>query len=149
MRIFRLHRSHRSVANYDGSLILGSRWNPAGVPMLYCSTALSLACLEVLVHLAPDQIPSDYVFSTTVLPEAPEASGFRGDLSDEISTRRFGQFWAASERSLAVLVPSVIIPIESNVLLNPRHAAYHGLVWTAPEPFSFDERLLKRSGAAS
>ena len=149
MRIFRLHRSHRSAANYDGSLILGSRWNPAGVPMLYCSTVLSLACLEVLVHLGPDQIPADYVYSTAELSDDPEESGFRGDLADLASTRRYGQFWAASERSLAVLAPSVIIPIEFNVLLNPRHAAYQGILWSTPQPFAFDDRLLKRSGAVA
>ena len=38
-------------------------------------------------------------------------------------------------------VPSVLIPEESNVLLNPNHADYFGLTWTEPQPFRFDPRL--------
>jgi RES domain-containing protein len=53
MRIFRLHRRHRRADDYAGSLIQNNRWNPAGIAMLYCSTALSLACLEILVHVNP------------------------------------------------------------------------------------------------
>jgi len=38
-------------------------------------------------------------------------------------------------------VPSVVIPEEFNVLLNPSHTAYVALVWTEPRPFYFDPRL--------
>jgi RES domain-containing protein len=145
MRLFRLHRRHRAAADYQGSLIQPNRWNPAGVPMLYCSSALSLACLEVLVHLGPDQIPPDYVYSFTELNIPAEVSGFRGDLSDEDSTRRLGHAWAGSRRSLALLVPSAIIPVEFNVLLNPVHPSYMEVSWGAPEPFRFDQRLLRRT----
>lgn len=64
MLIYRLHRKRWATSNFTGSLIQPNRWNPTGVPMLYCSSALSLACLEVLVHLAPDEIPPDYVYSS-------------------------------------------------------------------------------------
>jgi len=143
MRLFRLHRGHRAAADYQGSLIQSSRWNPAGVPMLYCSTALSLACLEALVHLGPDQIPPDYVCSSTELEALFETAEFRGDLADEEATRRVGHAWATSRRSLGLLVPSVVIPVEFNVLLNPVHESYADVIWNAPEPFRFDPRLLR------
>jgi RES domain-containing protein len=144
MRLFRLHRRHRAAADYHGSLIQPNRWNPAGVPMLYCSAALSLACLEVLVHLGQDQIPPDYVYSFAELSVPAETAEFRGVWSDEDATRRLGHAWAASRRSLALLVPSAIIPVEFNVLLNPVHPAYTDMSWSAPEPFRFDQRLLRR-----
>jgi RES domain-containing protein len=113
--------------------------------MLYCSGALSLACLEVLVHLGPDEIPPDYVYSSAELGVLVETAEFRGDLKDEDATRRLGHTWAASSRSLALLVPSAIIPVEFNVLLNPVHPSYTDVTWSAPKPFWFDQRLLGRT----
>lgn len=117
--------------------------------MLYCTTTLSLACLEILVHLGPEQIPLDYVYSTADLFESPETASFYGNLGDEDATRAFGQQWSTSRNALAVLVPSVIIPIEFNVLLNPTHANFHTVEWNAPEPFGFDRRLLRSSNFMS
>jgi RES domain-containing protein len=143
MRIFRLHRRHRKAADYGGSLIQPNRWNPVGVPLLYGSTALSLACLEVLVHLGPGQIPPNYVYSVADLETRAEIADFRGDLADPDATQRFGHSWAKQNQSLALFVPSVILPVEFNVLLNPVHASYTDVVWSAPEPFRFDPRLLR------
>jgi len=143
MPIFRLHRGQRTAADYGGSLIQSNRWNPAGVPMLYCSTALSLACLEVLVHLGPNQIPPNYVYSVAELETRAEVADFRGDLADPDATQRFGHSWAKQNQSLALLVPSVILPVEFNVLLNPVHASYTNVIWSAPEPCRFDPRLLR------
>src|SRR5580700_6414149 len=103
MRIFRLHRGHRAAADYQGSLIQPNRWNPVGVPMLYCSTALSLACLEVLVHLGPDQILPDFVYSGAELEARAVIADFRGDLADPDATQRVGQSWAKQNQSLAVI----------------------------------------------
>jgi len=58
------------------------------------------------------------------LKETPAAADFRGDVADQDSTRRFGQRWATGVEAAAIRVPSVIIPIEFNVLLNPTHSVY-------------------------
>jgi len=147
MRIYRLHRRQRAASDYSGSLRFAGRWNPAGTPILYASTALSLACLELLVHLSPDQIPLDYVYTAAEIPVNPEAHEFHGSLRDSEMTRRYGYAWVTSQSSLAVYVPSVIIPVEFNVLLNPLHAAFQTVKWDAPKPFEFDPRLLRGSSA--
>ena len=59
--------------------------------MLYAASTLSLACLELLVHLPPNQIPLDLVYSWAELKETPAAADFWGDVADHDSTRRF---WA-------------------------------------------------------
>jgi RES domain-containing protein len=147
MAVIRLHRKQRLASNYDGSLLYAGRWNPAGTPMLYASTSLSLACLEILVHLSPRQMPVDYVYSKAKFkPLGAEAeylavTDFRGDLGDVDSTRRAGLAWALQRKIVGLLVPSVIIPTEMNVLLNPLHPAFEELAWGDPEPFEFDPRL--------
>src|SRR5258707_10244974 len=102
MRIFRLHRRQRAAADYSGSLRFPGRWNPAGTPMLYASTALSLACLEMLVHLGPDQIPMEYVYTAAEIPMDPQPHDFRGSLGDMDATRRYGRMWVTLQNSLAI-----------------------------------------------
>ena len=108
--------------------------------MLYTAQHLSLACIEVLVHLDKSQLPRGYVWSRTDLPAAPPLLAFVS-LSDIVSCQAAGHAWVSAVSQLAIQVPSVIIPEEFNVLLNPRHAAYSSLVWTDPRPFRFDPRL--------
>lgn len=43
--------------------------------------------------------------------------------------------------SLALIVPSRVIPLERNVLLNPRHPAMAEVTVALTEPFVFDDRL--------
>jgi RES domain-containing protein len=109
---------------------------------LYFSLALSLARLEQLVHMAPDEIPDDYVYTSVDSNAEPEAVDYRGSLLDVDATRRYGHRWATAQKSLVVLVPSVIFPMEFNLLVNPLHAAFTDLVWGEPRPFAFDPRLL-------
>jgi RES domain-containing protein len=140
MKIYRMHRSARAAGDYKGATVAGGRWNPIGTPMLYTAQHLSLACIEVLVHLDKSQLPRGYVWSRTDLPAAPPLLAFVS-LSDIVSCQAAGHAWVSAVSQLAIQVPSVIIPEEFNVLLNPRHAAYSSLVWTDPRPFRFDPRL--------
>jgi RES domain-containing protein len=120
--------------------------------MLYCASTLSLACLEALVHVSIDELPPDYVYS---IAEVPVSSGVEtaawahGFLNDEKRTREAGREWADSRRTLALEVPSVIIQIEFNVLLNPGHPDFEAVKWSQPVPFVFDQRLLSRLRASS
>jgi RES domain-containing protein len=51
-------------------MVAGGRWDPIGIPMLYTAEHLSLACLEVLVHLDKGQLPRDYVWSKAEISDA-------------------------------------------------------------------------------
>lgn len=63
-------------------------------------------------------------------------------------TAAIGTDWAQRGEALALVVPSVIIPDEKNVLVNPAHPRFRELEIGAGEPFSFDPRMWKaaRSG---
>lgn len=43
----------------------------------------------------------------------------------------------------AMAVPSVLMPEEHNVQLNPNHADYARVTMGIVRPFNFDERMLK------
>lgn len=140
MKIFRMHRSERGPGDPTGAMLAGGSWNPSGTPMLYTAESLSLACIEILVHLDRSQLPRDYVWSRTELNETP---GFLRieNIIDVDSCQVAGRRWVLGADRLAVQVPSVVIPGEFNILLNPRHAAYNKLAWSKPQSFRFDPRL--------
>jgi RES domain-containing protein len=140
MQIFRMHRSVRAPANYLGAMDAPGRWNSIGTPMLYTAQHLSLACVEVLVHLDKTDLPRDYVWSRA------EVSGESGefslnDFSHVSACQLAGDRWVRDSGQLAIRVPSVVIPEEFNILLNPTHADYKSVQWTIPPPFRFDPRL--------
>ena len=140
MTIYRMHRAKRPAGDYTGAMVAGGRWNPIGSAMLYTAEHLSLACLEVLVHLDKSQLPRDYVWSKTELAGSPEV--LTGSIPASVGAcQAAGAIWISGGNQLAVQVPSVVIPEEFNVLLNPNHTAYKSLVWNEPHPFHFDPRL--------
>lgn len=153
LRVWRLSTLRYAEAAFsgDGPSIYGGRWNPVGVPVVYSSLSLSLAVLEVLVHMDPEGAPRDYVWVSAALG-IEEAQAERVEVASLPSNwretknavlQRIGAEWARSMRSLALLVPSVIVEGEWNALINPLHPDATKIVKTAPKPFYFDERLFK------
>jgi RES domain-containing protein len=140
MLIYRLHRAVRAAGDYTGALLAGGRWNPPGTAILYGSEHLSLACLEILVHLEKAQLPPEYAWSSTRLPNHTEVLE-TANVRELTMCQTAGQLWAGTASELAVRVRSAVIPEEFNVLLNPRHRHYGELVWTDPQRFHFDPRL--------
>ena len=147
MRAYRLTRAKYAAFSGTGSILVNGRWHWAGVPMIYCAESRALAVLETLVHARKDQIPSDYVFYEVVVDE----SGIEAVSSDEApqgwrateaaASRTFGTKWMQSRRSLALTVPSVVIPEERNLLLNSEHVAFASIQVDGPRSFHFDPRL--------
>jgi RES domain-containing protein len=140
VNVYRLHRAPRAPADYTGAMLAGGRWNPIGAAMLYTARHLSLACLEILVHLDKSQLPRDYVWSRAELRGDPPFLDVE-KVTHVVSCQAAGLSWLRTSGQLAVQVPSVLIPEEFNVLLNPNHAGYAGLPWSEARPFRFDPRL--------
>jgi RES domain-containing protein len=57
------------------------------------------------------------------------------------SAQRFGAAWLARRAELGMVLPSVVIPEEANILINPNHPAYSAVTLTATREFSFDRRM--------
>jgi RES domain-containing protein len=140
MIIYRLHRAGRATADYTRTELYGGRWNPPGVPMLYAASSLSLACLEVIVHLDKTQFPMEFVWSKAEL-ELGRDFLIAQNPKDVGQTQSAGRAWVSEKRRLAIRVASAVIPEDHNVLLNPTHSGYAALEWQEPRPFEFDVRL--------
>ena len=112
---------------------------------MYASESLALCLAEALVHVT-GPLPADYVSLRLSVPDDacerldPMAlkSTWRVDLG---YTRAIGDQWLEQGRSLALVVPSAVVPESSNVLLNPAHPDAARLAAVAQRPFAFDPRL--------
>lgn len=140
-----------------GAIGSGGRWNLPGTPLLYCSEHLSLAALEILVHLAPDSrhvsflaleitIPDDALITVWELSELP--SGWRS-VTGNATCKERGSAWANSRSRLVLSVPSVIVPQERNLLVNGLHPAFLHVRVKGAAAFAFDPRLIASSKAPS
>jgi RES domain-containing protein len=141
-----IYRAH--AISGEGAARVGNRWNSPGVRIAYTSTSRPLAVLEMLVHVTRDTIPENLLILPINVPDSlvQEAAAFPRDwnaLPYSASARRFGDRWAAERRSAALLVPSVVLPAERNLLINPVHPDYSKIAALAPERFQFDRRLLR------
>lgn len=132
----------------EGAAKTGGRWNSRGVAVVYASATRSLAALDTLVHLNPP-VFFDYRIIRLEFEEAwVERLPLKAMPSDwmaeppPLSTRQLGDAWARACRSAILAVPSVIIPDETNFVLNPAHPDFQKLVIDQPAPFAFDPRLL-------
>lgn len=56
-------------------------------------------------------------------------------------SQHLGNAWYDESVSVALRVPSVVLRGQSNVLLNPEHPDWVGVVQLEAEPFLFDPRL--------
>jgi RES domain-containing protein len=132
----------------EGAWRFGGRWNSQGTRVVYTSGSLSLAALETLVHLNPP-VPFRYVALRiqfdTALVETLSVADLPGEWMEEPpppSTKTIGEQWVKQARSAVLELPSVIIPTESNFLLNPAHPDFKKIKIGKPAPFSWDPRLL-------
>lgn len=133
----------------------GGRWNSRGVQVVYGSDSIALAALELLVHLKRPEILSHYAaFRVTLRHEQVMALGGANlpkdwrDNPPPPSTADIGDAWIADAASLALAVPSVVVPMQLNFLLNPEHIDFPAMVAKAEEiPFDFDPRLAVSASA--
>jgi RES domain-containing protein len=138
MRVYRIARQ-KWINDHTGSGVPG-RWNQAGSRALYTASSIALALLEILVRITPEQLPEDYLWTTTDIPE-DSIDVAVDELPDE--TAKFGTEWLDSGSAVALAVPSVIVP-ELNYLLNPNHTDFSRMNWSAPQLLKIDPRLLRR-----
>ena len=139
----------------EGASLAGGRWNSRGVPMFYASSHLSLCVLEIFVHLPavlrlniPDfeavrlSIPDD---AGTIRIGVDEMEMMLGASDPEAACRAAGDAWIAAGHALILAAPSIIVPEDLNLMLNPAHPRMHDVAIVSTRRFRFDARLVSLS----
>ena len=154
IRVWRLTRRLHAARPADaysgvGAERAGGRWNQAGTRAAYASSARSLAALEYLANVDPEDLPGDLVFVRAQFEERDLQIGDPPDGWDALDSAvalRYGEGWLRSSSALALGIPSAIIKAERNYVINPASSRMRALdVGTDVEDFVFDARLLPRS----
>jgi RES domain-containing protein len=138
----------------EGARLYGGRFNLPGRAAVYASEHLSLAALELLVHLRPllplpcVAFPVEWAgIAVETLPPKALPPDWRAEPAP-YSAAALGDAWLRTGRGAVLAVPSVIVPEERNFLLNPAHPDFAALRVGRPRPFSFDPRLWAAPPAA-
>jgi len=150
VRLYRLEALSRPTPSEafsgEGGLHVAGRWNSLGTRIVYTSGSAALACLETLVHMQamaePEErwlfaleVPDTLVKELRPVPKSWNAEQIGSE------TPIAGDHWVQAQQSVGLLVPSVIVPMEMNALINPRHPQFK-LEWVRkPVRFRYDPRL--------
>lgn len=152
MRVYRISKPEyvASALLGNGSALAPGRWNNAGVRLAYVATSVSLAMLEILVHVNREDVPEGrrllcYELPDDAIHDLPEdewPEGWDGlPYSDQV--RMVGDAFVTGGRHLAIRVPSAVARGETNILINPAHARFAEIVLVSNDELALDPRLFE------
>jgi len=153
MIVYRLSKQKYagSLSGKGAALSNTNRWNSKGIEMVYTSGNIATAMTEILVHLSPNLIPTNYLALTISIPKTSKGltipvnklpKGWSA-VPPNIETQQIGDKFLEDGEKLWCKVPSAVVPGEWNVLLNPFHAEFKRIEITEKRQFSFDHRLFQ------
>lgn len=148
---YRICKTKHAATWFDGegAYRFGGRWNSRGTRLLYTAGSLSLAALEMLVHLNDEEILLAYSYAAAEFDEnlILSVEDFRSlpenwsDSPPPLEIQRIGDEWAREQASVVLKVPTSILPVEFNYLINVQHPEFSKVKLGVPQTFNFDERL--------
>ena len=129
----------------------GGRWNQKGVPIVYGSDSVSLACLETVVHFgAGNPLPLNRYLVEILVPlsvwkarakfKAATNVGWDAEPAGKVSID-WGTEWAKGKLTALAEVPSVIAPEDHNYLINPIHPDAAKIKAQKVRKWTYDFRL--------
>jgi RES domain-containing protein len=151
VRVWRISRREHAAFDGEGGRVTSGRWHHRGVPVVYTGGSLALAALEFFVHLSASISLVEFVAISADIPDrlkietlspAELPAQWRKPENGE-ALRDAGTEWLRARRSAVLAVPSAVIPIETNYLLNPGHKDFTRIHINPPEAFEFDYRMWK------
>lgn len=149
---WRIVKSKRSGSAFggEGARLYGGRWNSPGTTMVYAAGSVSLAVLEILVHLGDAEVLPFYSLCAVEFDDGLVETLDRSALPEGWGTypapfelKRIGDTWTRGRSSAVLEVPSAVVELESNYLINPDHEDFKKMRLDDLRPFRFDGRLLK------
>jgi RES domain-containing protein len=151
MRLIRIADKRHPIWDGTGAGLFGGRWNSPGRMAIYASQNYSCAMLELLVHSNIGRVPLTYQAIAVDVPQSISIEkielaqlpiGWDGE-STSIA-RAIGDSWLEEKRSVILLVPSVVVKMEWNAVVNPLHLDFTRLIVSDPVPVVWDKRLFER-----
>lgn len=131
---YRAHRLQKitDVFSGEGGLYSSARWNHEGNKVIYCSESIALSTLEWLCH---HEISVSEYENFRFSIDVPDKLTLKLSLSnlpknwhatpDTDVTRDFADEYLFNQKKyLAIAVPSVMVPEEYNLVINPLHPAF-------------------------
>ncbi|MBP6446496.1 MAG: RES family NAD+ phosphorylase [Saprospiraceae bacterium] len=148
MEVYRICRSkYSNDLSGEGAKLYGGRWNRPGIAALYTSESRALALLELIVHFnSANALCLDYDFLALSIDETQIVS-LCEEVQDYESQNKIFPYQEKTEvlflekQVLAIKVPSVIIPQEYNIIINPTHQGMKSIHILTKEKVMMDKRL--------
>lgn len=129
--------------------ITGGRWNSRGTRIVYSAANIALATLETVCYLRNSRLPFNRFLVRIDIPEVvwnrrlvfdPLPGGWDA-IPAGLAARTAGDQWIASGANALLMVPSVIVPEEYNILINPLHPDAASVTATTIRRWLYDPRL--------
>ena len=124
-----------------------NRWNTGKVQVAYASDSVALAAMEILTYWGRYATMVGYRLYSYKLKEEDvldqEEDRPEIDPLDTSQTRPYGDDWAKRLRSVALRVPSVVLPLSDNYLIQPDHPDFDETRIAEHGELTFDHRILE------
>ena len=152
MLVYRIVKKEHAALDGLGGLFGPGRWHKKGNRVIYTSEHASLAAWEKIVHVASfENLPANLLLVKIEIPDdieiqrVPKEVLVKGWDSFPFAseTVNYGSSFLRNGEHLALKVPSVIIPDEYNIILNPLHPDIKACKVISKLLFIFDSRVLK------
>ncbi len=145
MRAYRLVKTRYVAAVLAGdgaSFRHGARWNAPGDRAVYAAENRALAVIESLAHVPRlAGLPPHTMVQLEIPEELIERPIDAPAASDAAAAVAFGAKWFREQRSVAFVVPSVIVPEEANIIINAAHPDAGTVAVVAQIDYPLDDRL--------
>jgi RES domain-containing protein len=150
-RVYRILRKRYSDKPFDGegSFLFGGRWSSPGTRLAYAAEHLSLAMVEYFVHIEANNPPKDLIVAAAAIPDSVSRIVMKPDelpadwrqVPAPPGLAKIGDFFATACDAAVLILPSALVPSESNWLINPLHPEFAAIQLRAPEPFEYDSHF--------
>ena len=124
------------------------RWNDVGQAVLYTAPTIAMAVLETAAHIDDGGLPLNRYLVEITVPDATWSARETLDIGtlditwSAIPAGRGsvkpGSDWIRGGTAALLVVPSVIVPEESAVIVNTRHPDAGGLAARIARPFEYN-----------
>jgi RES domain-containing protein len=149
LTVWRIGDRRFSVFTSYGAMTHGARWNSPGIAVIYASSSITGAMLEVRAHAngidPPDQSYISIQIPETVSVEVVQRSQVKGwNNASCLASRQFGDLWVDEHRSCVLIVPSVVAPSPAfNIIISTAHPEFKLINHSKPKHLKWDPRLFR------